>query len=80
MTCLVEIADVDRALKALETACKALASTKAEYKCKLDNILEIDLICVEKDDLVDFCSTRMSECDSARNELFELYTELLEVV
>lgn len=79
MGCLVEIADVNRALKALEIACKALASTKAEYKCKLNNILEINLICVDKDDLVEFCNTRISELESARNELFELYSRLFEV-
>lgn len=76
MSCLVEIADVNRALKALETACKALESTKAEYECKLDNILEINLICVDKDDLVEFCNTRISELESARNELFEMYMSL----
>lgn len=79
MGCLVEIADVNRALKAIETACKALACTKAEYKRKLNNILEINLICVDKDDLVEFFNTRISELEFARNELFELYSKLLEV-
>lgn len=77
--CLVNVTDVNRVMNSLKTAYKVLTSSKVEYERKLHNILEINLICVDKDDLVEFLNTKIFELESVRNDIFELYSHLIEV-
>lgn len=77
--CLVNVTDVNRVMNSLKTAYKVLTSSKVEYERKLHNILEINLICVDKDDLVEFFNTKIFELESVRNDIFELYSQLIEV-
>lgn len=77
--CLVNVTDVNRVMNSLKTAYKVLTSSKVEYERKLHNILEINLICVDKDDLVEFLKTKIFELESVRNDIFELYSQLIEV-
>lgn len=77
--CLVNDTDVNRVMNSLKTAYKVLTSSKVEYERKLHNILEINLICVDKDDLVEFLNTKIFELESVRNDIFELYSQLIEV-
>ena len=76
---LVNVTDVNRVMNSLKTAYKVLTSSKVEYERKLHNILEINLICVDKDDLVEFLYTKIFELESVRNDIFELYSQLIEV-
>lgn len=77
--CLVNVTDVNRVMNSLKTAYKVLTSSNVEYERKLHNILEINLICVDKDDLVEFLNTKIFELESVRNDIFELYSQLIEV-
>ena len=79
MDCLVNVTDVNRVMNSLKTAYKVLTSSKVEYERKLHNLLEINLICVDKDDLVEFLNTKIFELESVRNDIFELYSQLIEV-